>query len=139
MTEFNGAVAIVYFNAEERLYAVVRSDRGTALPGGGMEPKDENVEATIRREIEEELGIKKEDYILKETNLIEEFTYGENKGARSGKATKRAVFLVELLTKNFNPKCPEIIEAKLCTTEEVKKQLTWNNAKVIFDTAINLI
>ena len=139
MNDFNGAVAIVYINNPERKYAVVHSHRGFGLPGGGFEPGDNSVEDIIRREIREELGLEKKNYRLRTTDLVEEFTYDNNKGERSGRTTKRAVYLVEVFTDSFNPTDPEVIQIELYNEDKVREKLTWPNAVDIFNKGIKLI
>lgn len=136
---FNGAVAIVYINNPVRKYAIIHSHRGFGLPGGGFELGDQSTEDIIKREIKEELGLEEKDYYLRKTNLVEEFTYDDNKGERSGKTTKRAVYLAEIFTVFFNPIDPKVIRIELYSEDKIREKLTWPNALDIFNKGINLI
>jgi 8-oxo-dGTP pyrophosphatase MutT (NUDIX family) len=67
-TPRNGAVLALFYpdQADLRLLLTVRSERMTnhrgevSLPGGGVDPEDQNIHATALRECYEELGIRPE-------------------------------------------------------------------------------
>lgn len=137
--KYSGVVGIVYINTIPKKFAVVQTERGFSLPGGGIEESDTSLELALYRELKEELGLNKKDIEIKKTDMEESFIYGKNKTGRNREEALRSIFLVKSKTDNLNPEDEEVVNAKWYTYEDAIKVFTWENSKKTLDKCIKFL
>ncbi|MDD3284889.1 MAG: NUDIX hydrolase [Patescibacteria group bacterium] len=130
---YTGVVGIVYTNTNPKKFAVVQTERGFSLPGGGIEESDSSLESALYRELKEELGLNKEDIEIENINMTESFIYGKDKVGRSNKKASRLIFLVKTKNNKLSPEDIEIINADWYSYQDAIKIFTWKNSKETLD------
>lgn len=137
--QYSGVTAVVYLDEEPKKFAVVKTQRGFSLPGGGFDEDDRSVEDALLREIEEELGLSRDHVEARETNLIESFQYDSHKKGRENQQVSRQVFIIKALNKKLRPLDTDVLEVQWYPLEEALKKLTWDNSKDTLKKASRLI
>ncbi|MEK9171919.1 MAG: NUDIX domain-containing protein [Patescibacteria group bacterium] len=118
---------------------VQENDNNWGLPGGAKEVKDQDLLSTIQRELEEELELEPDDYILKDTNVKREFEYNHFQSSRFGKHGIVIFFLVGLKGASQLKVSNEIKSVDWFTREEAIEKLTFNHIKDGFKESSKLI
>lgn len=109
---------------------------------GAMEPKDNDLLATARREIKEELNIDPTTYELIPTTVKHEFIFGENKKERAWQAWSYQVFWANWGNIWAIHHTAELKSAIWLSKEEVLQALTFEDLKEVLEKAtqeINII
>lgn len=94
-----------------------------AFPKGGAEP-GEGAHDSARRELQEETGLKVEEFFIGEP-FIETYTFYRNKG----KVEKTVTYFPAIVSEAFLLQPDEIRDGKWVTFEEAKEILTFEEAK----------
>lgn len=119
--EIIGAVAICKRNGK---YLMLKHKDGFwSFPGGKVELTDFSIKDGLIREINEELGLKQESYLLTESPVINRFIYGKEKPKRVGKKGLTYYFLMDLIKNIELHPFSEIREVNWFTKDEVLKKL----------------
>ena len=82
------------------LFLITQEPSGNfSIPGGCKDLEDADIMATLRRELQEELGLQPGEYSVQETDIQKEYENLYNSGERAGKKTIISIFLISELTK----------------------------------------
>jgi 8-oxo-dGTP pyrophosphatase MutT (NUDIX family) len=137
--DINGVRGIVYINEDTPKYILVKSKRGVvSFPGGGIEENDKSLEEAMIRELEEEVGLKSQDYYLEKTDIVDEFIYDKDKRGRAHKKSRQVVYLIKTNKKLFRSQEESEIKGPYFE-KKVLENLTFETSKNIFKKAIKLI
>lgn len=92
------ALAISYRKVDDGYeFLLLQHQNGTwTFPGGGMEEADQSLEDCLLRELEEEIGLKLSKNDIKDTGLVNTFTYDSKKPDRQGKTGETHFYLLKL-------------------------------------------
>lgn len=89
---------VVYHDGNEgrRFLLIQENDQSWGFPGGAKEVDDLSLEATLQRELHEELGLREQEYHIKKTPIVYEFEYTNSSSTRYGKRGIERLYLIEL-------------------------------------------
>ncbi|MBD3155521.1 MAG: NUDIX domain-containing protein [Candidatus Aenigmarchaeota archaeon] len=131
-----GIMALVYRNLDSFLVVETKNENVSFI-AGGIDKEETPMEAVIR-EVEEESGIKVERNQIKELPLVNEFTYP--KGFYKGVNSRQKVFLIKVPEdSSIEHGGEEIIRAEWMTKNEVRRNLSFNHVKDIFEKSLEYI
>jgi 8-oxo-dGTP pyrophosphatase MutT (NUDIX family) len=102
---------------DEMFFLITQEPSGNfSIPGGCKDLEDPDLMATLRRELQEELGLDVGDYSIQETDIQKEYENLYNSGERTEKKTIISIFIISGLTK------------EPVTSSEIKS-ITWMTAE----------
>lgn len=141
MNENSGAIVIIYKIIDGIYFYLLPTQKSGIVNfiGGGSKPEDKDSEANIRREIAEETSLRDNDYELKETSLMHEFIYGENKPERAGKSWRNKVFIARVSPEIKIEPSNEIKSLDWYNADEAIKILSFNDMKEVFEKAVKIV
>jgi len=124
-------------SAGNKLFLLTQEFSGYfTLPGGCKDLEDPDLISTLRRELEEELGLHPRDYSMQETDIKKEYeNLYDIPAERVGKKTLISLFIVSGLTKEPSPS-DDIKSITWMTAEEVSNAFNRPHFKELFDLAI---
>ncbi|MFH0870094.1 MAG: NUDIX hydrolase [archaeon] len=139
--DFNGAMAIVFRRGKPNKFVLIHNRRSgnITFPAGGREDFEKSSEETIKREVQEETGLKPSDCKFTKTGIVNEFTYAAGKKERSGTTAKQPIFLVETDNPGTSSEDPDAKVLGWFSADEVLERLTFDDAKDIFWRILDLI
>lgn len=128
-----GAVIILYQkHGQEKLYIVVENKTGKiTFPAGAQEGQDKSLFETAQREINEELGLTPEDYVLQPTDISYEFTFGEQKKERAGAKGIYTIFMGMIKPEISVKATSELKSIRLMTAVEAIKVLSFDDLREV--------
>lgn len=134
---YKGALIIFYQLGQdnEQHFLVVKNTKtgNITFVGGAKDETDSTVEAAAQREIQEELGIKPEEYYLIPTQQKHEFIFGPQKPERAGCRGCYNVYLADGSSFEKNLKhTNDLKSATWMTRAEVEEALTFPDLKEVF-------
>lgn len=137
----DGSLVIFYrHRGDKREYLVVHNtSTGNISFVGGAQEKEESSEDTARREIEEELGLRPDQYVLTSTDVVNEFVFGSKKVDRVGQKGYYHVFLADGGTIGDIPYTNELKGIAWKSEESVLESLSFEDLKDVFHKAIKHI
>jgi 8-oxo-dGTP pyrophosphatase MutT (NUDIX family) len=93
--------AFIWKKEGDKLYFLITQEPSGnfSIPGGCKDLEDADLMATLRRELQEELGLNTGDYSIQETDIQKEYDNLYNTGERAGKKTIISIFIISGLTK----------------------------------------
>jgi len=140
---FRGAIVIFHKKIDGQTHYLVvenaETHNITFISGGEEEIDDNNLEQTAKREIKEELNLNSDQYVLKPTDIKQEFVYGAKKVERAGYKGSNQVFMAELLDIETINHTNDLGETKWMTAEQVLSSLTFDDLKEVFRKIIKVI
>lgn len=140
---FEGGITVFYkIDQNETLYLVVenRNTGNVTLVSGAKEDSDSSNQQAARRENEEELGIRPDQYTLIPTTIRHEFIFGPKKIERAGHRGSYQIFLCDLTNVNsVFQENSDIVRAVWLKKEEVLNSLTFDDLKEVFLRAVREI
>ncbi|MGV8087192.1 MAG: NUDIX domain-containing protein [Candidatus Woesearchaeota archaeon] len=142
MEEYDGAIGIVFRRKEDIEFLIIhnRLSGNNTFPAGGRENDEVTSLETINREIKEETGYEKIDYIITPTSIIHTFIYGKNKKERAGQTARQPVYIVEIISeKDPSPNDSDSTIEGWYSYNLAREKLTFDDSKKILDKIINLI
>jgi len=131
-----GILAILY--KDSNLFVTVKTINDNVTFVSGQIEKNESEEDAVIREVREESGIEIERNQIKKLPLVNKFTY--SKGFLKGVKGSQNVYLAKVdehVKVKFDGK--EIVDAKWMTKDEVRKNLTFEHIKKIFEKSLEYI
>lgn len=130
-----GVIAVIYRrNLSKNIEFLLLKHQNTlwTFAGGKVEETDKSILSGLQREIKEELNLNDFEYTLEDTDIVNEFTYGNEKPDRAGKQGITYYYSGKL-SPPANPKCQaEILEIKWLSKDEVLKHLSFDDIKKRF-------
>lgn len=139
---YKGVVVIFHkTNGAEPQFLVVENAKtgNVSFVSGAKEDIDTSLEATAEREIQEELGLIKDQYALTSTPISYEFVFGPQKPERTGAQAEYHVFLASLIDDNTVPYTQELTSAKWMTASETISALSFPDLRTVFEKIRELI
>jgi len=139
---YEGAVVIFHKTegAEPRFLVVENTKTGNvSFMAGAKEDTDTSLEATAEREIQEELGLTKEQYVLTPTLISYEFVFGPQKPERAGAQAQYHVFLASMIGNDAIFHTQELKSAKWMTASETLSALSFPDLRAVFEKIRELI
>jgi len=120
------ANAVIYHDDEGALeYLLVKeSDGSWGFAGGAKNTDDTDLIETLQRELQEELGLEKSEYQIRETDILHKFEYSDKSSSRVGKIGEESIFLVETTkTDDFNL-AKDILDYRWFNSVEAQEKLS---------------
>jgi isopentenyldiphosphate isomerase len=140
LAESTGAIGIVYRNTNKgRQFVLVSQKSGhLSVAGGGKEEIDQNDDdKTIVRELNEELGLSKNQYKMRKLSFRHNFLYGPWKKERAGQQASNSVYLILMADgMEIQPNRSEIVDAYWVNEADVIEKIWLPDLKTIFKKAI---
>lgn len=126
-------------NDEKQILLTQESDDSWSLPGGASESSDKDTEATLIRELEEELGLASGDYSTTSTDISVSFIYDERSKSRQGQSARIDLFLVTLNKGVKIEPQNEIKSVKWFSIEEGMRKLMFDEHRRLVEMGTRLI
>jgi len=142
MEEYDGAIGIVFRKRKEVEFLIIHNKKtgNNTFPAGGREKEENSSLKTINREIREETGYEKSDYIIKPTPIIHTFIYGEKKKERANQTAKQPVYIAEIISnKEPSPHDSDSTIGGWYNYKMMREKLTFDDSKQILDKIMALI
>jgi len=131
-----GILAIIYRNSDSFLIVNTRNENLSFI-AGAIE-RGEREKETVGREVKEESGIDVDMKGIKKLPFVNKFTY--DKGFLEGVKGRQNVYLAKVYDeKELKWDDKEIFDAKWMSKEEVRKNLTFDHVKDIFEKSLKYL
>ena len=126
-------------NDQEQILLTQESDDSWSLPGGARESSDEDMGATLIRELEEELGLTPETYQITSTDISVSFIYDERSKSRQGQSARIDLFLVKLEKEAKVESRNEIKNVKWYSIKEGASKLMFDEHRKLVEMGSRLV
>lgn len=137
-----GAIILFYKKtADELLFLVIKNAKtgNITFIGGAKEEDDRSLEQCAQREIEEELGLKPNEYELNPTGAKHEFVFGPNKPERAGHKGSYVIFSADASALGEIRSTDELMEVRWLSEKEASESLSFTDLKKAFQDAVKSI
>jgi 8-oxo-dGTP pyrophosphatase MutT (NUDIX family) len=125
----------VIINSKGLVLVVSQHGTSWSLPKGTLEPGEDKKAAAIR-EIEEETGITKLDFI-RELGTYQRYMIGKHGGEYKGHRKTITMYLIQTPEENLAPQDPENPEARWVEPDKVSQLLTHKKDKAFFESVLD--
>ncbi|MFH1505459.1 MAG: NUDIX domain-containing protein [archaeon] len=141
MSEYNGVMAIVFKRGDPDLFVLIHNIRtgNITVVAGGVEDHDESTLHAFHREMEEESGLKPEDYKVIETPFVNDFICEAKKTERAGQRILQKVYIAETEKTEIISQDPDVEFIGWFTAEQALEKMTFDDNKEIFKKALKMI
>lgn len=132
---YYGAIVLFYKKVNNELYFLIQKSK-TGKYGfisGARENEDNHSpEKNAWREVEEEIGLKPDQYKLIATNIKHEFMFGEHKKNRAGAKGEYSVFLSDINNIQNIEATDEIESIEWVTYNQVLEKISFDDLREVF-------
>ncbi len=128
-------------NGQRHFLLTFEQGENYTLPGGCKDLEDQDLLAAMKRELKEELGLEKADYIITPTNIqrIYENLYNDPTRERFHKNTVMSLFIVECKDERRLKAGKDIESVVWLDEESVRKVLKYREMKEMFELGMSLL